>query len=642
MTEFETLRFAPFSSAPKVAFWQAVGDAKLRDWRLDDGARAITGAYWPGSSSGGGARLELGASSVSGGAGPEGALAAPGRLTLVNTVEAFRSRDKNAFLADAAAALADAMDSGAAWERPEVLAGFEVLAFADLKTQKFVYWFAFPALALDPAARLAKSEPLASLGGDVADRLVAEALKSVAFAFDPATNTILTLAAAAAVDDAPKTLVFCVADPATAQPGWPARNLVALVSRRFRATAARVACIRATAAESVVLDVALPEGCGRGAESRGVGWEPNAAGRMGPRSVDLAHLSDPAELATAAATLNLELMRWRLLPDLDVDKLKATKCLLLGAGTLGCAVSRNLVAWGVAHVTFVDSGKVSYSNPARQSLYEVDDAAKHKDKAVAAADALKRIAPGTSSKPARFEGRVMTIAMPGHSLAGDANAEQDLQDLSAMVAAHDVVFLLTDTREARWLPTVLAAAHDTLLINVALGLDTFVVSRHGLAGQGPGKLGCYFCNDVMAPSDSSKDRTLDQQCTVSRPGLAPVASALAVELLVALLHHPAGGAADADPETPLSQRVDAKARPLGILPHSVRGFLTHFQTVLPTTRAFDKCSACSDAVVGAFRDRGFGFVAAVAADPAHLEAVSGLTGMKADVGDWEDDDDDDF
>ncbi|KAH8050389.1 Atg12 activating enzyme [Aureococcus anophagefferens] len=614
MTEFETLRFAPFSSAPKVAFWQAVGDAKLRDWRLDDGARAITGAYWPGSSSGGGARLELGASSVGGGAGPEGALAAPGRLTLVNTVEAFRSRDKNAFLADAAAALADAMDSGAAWERPEVLAGFEVLAFADLKTQKFVYWFAFPALALDPAARLAKSEPLASLGGDVADRLVAEALASVAFAFDPATNTILTLAAAAAVDDAPRTLVF-------------------------RATAARVACIRATAAESVVLDVALPEAAAAPSARRRLGA---SGGRMGPRSVDLAHLSDPAELATAAATLNLELMRWRLLPDLDVDKLKATKCLLLGAGTLGCAVSRNLVAWGVAHVTFVDSGKVSYSNPARQSLYEVDDAAKHKDKAVAAADALQRIAPGTSSKPARFEGRVMTIAMPGHSLAGDANAEQDLQDLSAMVAAHDVVFLLTDTREARWLPTVLAAAHDTLLINVALGLDTFVVSRHGLAGQGPGKLGCYFCNDVMAPSDSSKDRTLDQQCTVSRPGLAPVASALAVELLVALLHHPAGGAADADPETPLSQRVDAKARPLGILPHSVRGFLTHFQTVLPTTRAFDKCSACSDAVVGAFRDRGFGFVAAVAADPAHLEAVSGLTGMKADVGDWEDDDDDDF
>ena len=57
----------------------------------------------------------------------------------------------------------------------------------------------------------------------------------------------------------------------------------------------------------------------------------------------------------------------------------------------------------------------------------------------------------------------MTIAMPGHSLAGDANAEQDLQDLSAMVEAHDVVFLLTDTRESRWLPSLLAATHRKLV-----------------------------------------------------------------------------------------------------------------------------------------------------------------------------------
>ena len=49
-----------------------------------------------------------------------------------------------------------------------------------------------------------------------------------------------------------------------------------------------------------------------------------------------------------------------------------TRCLLLGAGTLGCAVARALLGWGVRRVTLVDSGRVSYSNPARQCLFEFE------------------------------------------------------------------------------------------------------------------------------------------------------------------------------------------------------------------------------------------------------------------------------
>ena len=39
---------------------------------------------------------------------------------------------------------------------------------------------------------------------------------------------------------------------------------------------------------------------------------------------------------------------------------------------------------------------------------------------------------------------------------------------------------------------------------------------------------------------STRDRTLDQQCTVSRPGLAMIAGALAVEMMVSILQHTEG------------------------------------------------------------------------------------------------------
>ena len=64
------------------------------------------------------------------------------------------------------------------------------------------------------------------------------------------------------------------------------------------------------------------------------------------------------------------------------------------AGTLGCAVARTLLGWGVRKLTFLDSSRVAFSNPVRQSLFEFQDCLEGgKPKAAAAAEAVRRIFP---------------------------------------------------------------------------------------------------------------------------------------------------------------------------------------------------------------------------------------------------------
>ncbi len=56
----------------------------------------------------------------------------------------------------------------------------------------------------------------------------------------------------------------------------------------------------------------------------------------------------------------------------------------------------------------------------------------------------------------------MSIPMPGHPVNFSeltmAQARHDVEQLEKLISEHDVVFLLMDTRESRWLPTVIAAS----------------------------------------------------------------------------------------------------------------------------------------------------------------------------------------
>src|SRR5277367_1291361 len=79
--------------------------------------------------------------------------------------------------------------------------------------------------------------------------------------------------------------------------------------------------------------------------------------------------------------------------------------------------------------------------------------------------------------------------------------KEDYDTFVGLVDWCDVLFLLVDTREARWFPTVVAAAREKLVVNAAVGFESYMVMRHGLRGQGTGRLGCYFCSDIVSPQN---------------------------------------------------------------------------------------------------------------------------------------------
>ena len=92
--------------------------------------------------------------------------------------------------------------------------------------------------------------------------------------------------------------------------------------------------------------------------------------------------------------------------------------------------------------------------------------------------------------------------MPGHAVGKKEQLRKEYEEFKREVEEHDVLFLLMDSRESRWLPTLLGKVNDKIVINVALGFDSFLVMRHGSL-SGDDKLGCYYCNDVVAPTDVS-------------------------------------------------------------------------------------------------------------------------------------------
>ncbi|KAJ7634860.1 hypothetical protein FB45DRAFT_910076 [Roridomyces roridus] len=664
------VQFAPFASLVQPAFWHELTTLKIDVLRLSDDALPISGSYSVGRSITDRetgteialpCNLSVGPESFDKNAQPgSGAFLVKGHFKNYNTIEDFKAADKTALFNAEAEKMWDAIITT---RDTSALNNFLLITYADLKKYKYYYWFAFPAFVAKPAWEID------DLGWRTASEgLTHESLSSIHAQLR--TKHLPFFLVLASGDIAPiesyspntadQTIGFVDPSANPTNPGWPLRNLLAYLHALYPATTTklRILCWRDTDVPSsptgwksrignLHID---PSAAAADVRPSAIGWEKNPQGKLAPRLADLAPMMDPVRLADQAVDLNLKLMRWRILPSLDLEKISSTRCLLLGAGTLGCYVARTLMGWGVRDITLVDSGKVSFSNPVRQPLFEFEDCIDGgKPKAECAAARMKKIFPGINAT-----GHTLSIPMPGHPVL-PASVEQtkaDVRKLEELIDAHDAVFLLMDSRESRWLPTVICAAKGKIVLNAALGFDTFLVMRHGvrasLVRPGETQLGCYYCNDIVAPADSLTDRTLDEMCTVTRPGLAPIAASTAVELLSSVLQHPDGNHAAAPPPNSDPTALTG-AGVLGLVPHQLRGFLAQFRNLHIVGAAYDRCTGCSEAVLKAYETQGFDMILQALNDDKFLPKLTGLDklyeeGQKAlEEVDWDvEDEGDDF
>ncbi|CRK92981.1 CLUMA_CG006505, isoform A [Clunio marinus] len=656
----KVFQYVQLKSVVSPDFWYKLAETKLNIEKLNENSKNIFGSFTNFNSQN--CVVNLDCTAFNSHFKPRiNSFHCHGTLLNRNTIESFKDSDKAELLKKEGEQLIDNIVNGLCLEDPTLLVPFILLSYADLKKYNFYYWFAFPA-SIDPVfyenstpQKLVDVFPQQDIANFNDTYRNFEDQRLVSFFLCNEKLEIKLLKDLIRCDNLEGNLkevdlnltYFSFSDPSEYEnPAWPLRNFVFmllklcpnLIGKQIKVISVRQDSKR-TLTPSLIFTLDLQAvKINEKDEIKWTGWERNNQGKLLPKMSSMGESMDPEKLSDHFSNLNLKLMKWRLLPNLNLDVIKSQKCLLFGAGTLGCAIARNLLSWGVSNITFVDYGNVAFSNPVRQNLFTHDDAVKKKPKAIAAAERLKEILPHIKAS-----GHVLQIPMPGHIISDSMRQKtiENIHQIKQLVESHDVMFLLTDSRESRWLPTLLGASFGKIVITTALGFDSYLVMRHGGASLNevndddmnvPGlkcisgcRLGCYFCNDITAPGNSMKDRTLDQQCTVTRPGVSNISSAIAVELLVSILQHEKKHSAPAyyqmshkDADASIPEGI------LGIVPHSIRGYLNNFEHILPATERFSQCIACSEKVLKEFEKNGEDFLLRVFNSAEYLEEITGI------------------
>jgi ubiquitin-like modifier-activating enzyme ATG7 len=573
------MSFPQFHSSADISFWNEISKRKLDIQKLDEKPYTIYGSYKKSTDS-----LFLSPDYMNDVSKlTKFEFPTIGRVINVNTIETFNTMDKTELLKQEMSLLKDDINSGRVLKNPYLLSRFFVLCFCDLKTHVYKYWFSQPFYKIKykvekmdyDVKKLFPDEP-----GII--RMISSKTENEPYFIikNPKDSKFLTTEPLSQLDKE-DTVFGC-----NGSSKFFLHNFLTFLSTTLKYSNIQIVFFSDDKPSVLKFNLDLD-----------LDFESlEVSGDFVPKEIHLSKFMDPIELASESHNLNLKLMKWREMPDLDLERISSKKCLLIGAGTLGTSVARCLMGWGFKHINFIDNGKISFSNPIRQSLYKFSDHGL--PKAETASKALKEIFPKIEST-----GFQMTIPMPGHP---SEDAEDSVKKLEKLVEFHDVIFLLTDTRESRWLPTLLGKKHGKIVINSALGFDKYLVMRHSDTN------GCYFCTDIVSPQNSTKDRTMDQQCTVTRPGLAPMAGALAVEMLVSFLNDGDLSKPSKDSETPCQ----------------LRGSFSSFKHQIITGTRFPECIGCSDKMLGAYSEKGHDLIIESFTNPKILEKITGLLDFK--------------
>lgn len=517
--------------------------------------------------------------------------------------------------------------------------------YMDLKKYVFYHWFAFPVFQMTQSIVYEELFILSNIIDKNEEDLIAEQIDSIWTHVDPNVSVFLyddkivkKLEFVDIINFKSDKLILLIPDFTNNPkfPAWNLRNILFAISYHIpEKTELSLICYRQDLYKNISMSILfvsqiIPMTSDKinfenGIPKYSAYWEKNTLdktkpeGELIPQYTDMSEHINPNKLVESAVLLNTKLMKWRVSPDLDLDMIADTKCLIIGAGTLGCQIAHMLIGWGVTTITFVDYGEVSYSNPTRQILYRQSDVGKNK--AITAAKNLTKIYPNITSR-----GVGLKVPMPGHS-----EPTEDIFNkstiLDTLIRDHDAIFLVTDSREARWLPSVIFREHqlnrrqavsdykntEKICITAAIGFDTFVVMRHGRMEHEDDKLewGCYFCQDILEPKNSQDNATMDQKCTVTRPGVAGIVSGYAVELMVSCI---------AD-----RQHLQKPLTKINIIPQQIRGDLSTFETKISMGPQSSCCLACSDSVMAFFEaDEALELINGVINNPKILHDIVGF------------------